>query len=436
MFETALIILSMVSSFVAVYLISQDPEFLTLSGTSCDAGMVGGDHDTAASSISLDCPSNTTGTICSNQGTCQAGSCSCEKGWVGDDCSQPACPENCNGRGVCYQGFCVCDNGWAGIKCDIDRLHVTTATMLDGIDLDAFSNTKICHFLYQKLFLEREGKFEYSSTSREETPDRTYHFPMDKLSALPEDCPDYRFETCAFVGNSGTMKYSNYGSEIDGHDMVYRFNQAPTHRYEAQVGSETTFESLNAKHAHNLAKQDTKWLWRDPVPIYLLFEPIKLKETVLAIHEKFPEVQVLVLSPEFASKAREIYNGLQSELEGHEFGCFSGEKPMSGFYSLLIAATMCDKIDMYGFEPWEDWMADGQSDLHYHYFDSEEPRPGAHSFDATFLMYRLVEMSKKVGLHIRTVQLPEELARFKNGGKDSSPKSEGNGEDEGLDGEE
>ena len=85
---------------------------------------------------------------------------------------------------------------------------------------------------------------------------------------------------------------------------------------------------------------------------------------------------------------------------------------MSGFYSLLIATTMCDRIDMYGFEPWDDWMAEGQSELHYHYFDREEPRPGAHSFDATFFMYKLVELSGQANLTIRTIPLPKEVVRL------------------------
>ena len=34
-FDTALVLLSIASSFVAVYLISQDPEFLNLASLSC-----------------------------------------------------------------------------------------------------------------------------------------------------------------------------------------------------------------------------------------------------------------------------------------------------------------------------------------------------------------------------------------------------------------
>ena len=311
MFNLALVILSIASSFVLIYLIAQDPDFLAdspLLDSSCR-----GAPSNALSEHA--CPTNESEAICSRRGTCQAGVCSCEEGWVGYDCSTPACPGSCNGHGSCYQGYCVCDNGWAGIDCSIDRLHVSASVMMDDVDFESFSKSSDCHFLARELFDKSEGgeaKFQYESAGSSQM--ETFRFPQDKLRALPQKCPDYSFKTCAFVGNSGTMKFSNYGSEIDGHDMVYRFNQAPTLGYEAQVGSETTFESLNAKHAHNLLRQDTKWNWRDPVPIYLLFEPLKLKETLIDVHAKFPQVQILVLSPAFFRKVSS-----SSQVQQHHF---------------------------------------------------------------------------------------------------------------------
>ena len=50
-----------------------------------------------------------------------------------------------------------------------------------------------------------------------------------------------------------------------------------------------------------------------------------------------------------------------------------------------------EQVDLYGFDPWTDALA-GQR-LRYHYFDNEEPRRGAHSFDATFYMYLLLSRS-------------------------------------------
>ncbi len=295
-FDVVLVVLAMLSSFVSVYLISQDPEFLTSHsfGAACDPG---------PEVAELTCPTATHGTVCSGRGSCLADACACDEGWVGDDCSQRFCPDDCSGRGTCYDGYCVCDNGWAGVDCRIDRLNVTTDRMMDGVDLEAFSDSSDCHFLSREVFQDdnsKDGKLQYFSPASNQM--ETYRFPLDKMRALPRTCPDHNFERCAFVGNSGTMKYSTYGKEIDGHDMVYRFNQAPTVGYEKHVGSRATFESLNAKHAHNLLRQDTKWNWRDPVPTYLLFEPLKLKETLTDIHDKFPEVKVLLLSPAFFRK--------------------------------------------------------------------------------------------------------------------------------------
>ena len=59
---------------------------------------------------------------CSNRGVCShIGVCSCRRGWGGDDCSKPRCPERCSGHGKCLlsdlAAACVCDEGYAGYDC-------------------------------------------------------------------------------------------------------------------------------------------------------------------------------------------------------------------------------------------------------------------------------------------------------------------------------
>jgi hypothetical protein len=39
-------------------------------------------------------------------------------------------------------------------------------------------------------------------------------------------------KSCALVGNSGLLKQTSYGRDIDNHDVIFRFNAAPT-----QVGA-------------------------------------------------------------------------------------------------------------------------------------------------------------------------------------------------------
>lgn len=53
------------------------------------------------------------------------------------------------------------------------------------------------------------------------------------------------FDTCAVIGSSGAVKGLQLGAEIDAHDAVIRFNEAPTKGYEKWVGSKTTLRIQN-----------------------------------------------------------------------------------------------------------------------------------------------------------------------------------------------
>ncbi|CAG0923708.1 unnamed protein product, partial [Notodromas monacha] len=46
-----------------------------------------------------------------------------------------------------------------------------------------------------------------------------------------------RFNSCALVSNSGAIRQSNHGHEIDKHDLIVRMNKAPTKGFEVDVGS-------------------------------------------------------------------------------------------------------------------------------------------------------------------------------------------------------
>jgi len=213
------------------------------------------------------------------------------------------------------------------------------------------------------------------------------------LDVLPKQCPELFYDSCALVGNSGTLQLDDFGGFIDGHDMVYRFNQAPTVNFENHVGRKTTHESLNAKFAHQLAKGEEGWLWREPGTQYVMFEPMKLLDSFSTLRHAYSDKQFLMMSPEMFVRIHGVYDFLLNRLEEYEFGCFLGEKPMSGFYALMMGLTVCKHIDMIGFDPWVDSMSNGHNQVRYHYFDTEEPRPGAHSFDATYLMYQLLELA-------------------------------------------
>jgi len=55
------------------------------------------------------------------------------------------------------------------------------------------------------------------------------------------------FNTCAVVTSAGSLKHSKLGHFIDSHDLVLRFNNAPTDEFSKDVGRKTTIRIVNSQ---------------------------------------------------------------------------------------------------------------------------------------------------------------------------------------------
>ncbi|CAH1239633.1 ST6GAL1 [Branchiostoma lanceolatum] len=64
---------------------------------------------------------------------------------------------------------------------------------------------------------------------------------------LPEESLEKlaHFNSCAVVSSSHALRLHTYGQEIDSHDIVLRFNCAPTDQFEQFVGSRTDIRMIN-----------------------------------------------------------------------------------------------------------------------------------------------------------------------------------------------
>ncbi|XP_066290506.1 CMP-N-acetylneuraminate-beta-galactosamide-alpha-2,3-sialyltransferase 2-like isoform X2 [Branchiostoma lanceolatum] len=148
---------------------------------------------------------------------------------------------------------------------------------------------------------------------------------------------------CAVVGNSGNLRQSNYGEEIDGYDLIFRMNGAPTEGWEKDVGNRTTHHFMYPESAMDLA---------DDVSFVLMnFKPLDLKWMKTALTDgsitrtwtgvkgriKTNKSKILVYSPAFVKYIHDMWT------EHH------AKWPSTGSLVVQFAIHVCDEVDVYGY---------------------------------------------------------------------------------------
>ncbi|XP_025057867.1 CMP-N-acetylneuraminate-beta-galactosamide-alpha-2,3-sialyltransferase 1 isoform X2 [Alligator sinensis] len=168
---------------------------------------------------------------------------------------------------------------------------------------------------------------------------------------------------CAVVGNSGNLRQSHYGQDIDSHDFVLRMNRAPTVGFESDVGSKTTH--------HFVYPESFKELPENVSMIVIPFKTLDLRWIVSALttgtinHTYVPvprkikvkKEKILVYHPDFLKYVFDHW------LQRH------GRYPSTGILSVVFALHVCDEVNLYGFG--------ANSKGHWHHYWENNPSAGA-----------------------------------------------------------
>lgn len=163
-------------------------------------------------------------------------------------------------------------------------------------------------------------------------------------------------QICAVVGASRNLLGSRYGGLIDGHEVVFRVNRAPTAAFSRDVGQKTTYHvmwptALGPDQADRQA--------------VLLMNPITLHTDdvfgeILSLVEKdlpWEPSRVRIIHPEFIKYIHDNWMNGQ------------GQFPSTGLIALMLAVHVCDEVDVFGFGA----NAEGSWDRYYEHH-LEKPR--------------------------------------------------------------
>lgn len=119
----------------------------------------------------------------------------------------------------------------------------------------------------------------------------------------------------------------------------------------------------------------------------LFFEvasPINRRAIFNPLIKKFPAHRIHFLHPSFVARSQRLWFALKHAVEETKHAKFH-DKPMSGLYAVLFALTVCDEVDMYGFEA---YTSKKMAAAPYHYFDRVQGVTSVHSFDLAIEIFR------------------------------------------------
>lgn len=202
---------------------------------------------------------------------------------------------------------------------------------------------------------------------------------------LSTTAPALQYGTCAVVGNSGVMKNSKRGGEINRSNAVFRVNQAPTSNHIADVGDKTNVRVLNNAWAqiyagifHQHRHYDFRKLPLETNATLILTR--SNPRTYQALLGKLREhtrsdVKVYQLSQNMMQRSREVmlnYRMLSdriAEMENRwkQNQVKGGTTPSTGFISILLAQRLCKEVSVYGLSK-EASRDAASSSWTYHYF--------------------------------------------------------------------
>jgi len=253
-----------------------------------------------------------------------------------------------------------------------------------------------------------------------------------KAGTIQRVSPSMRFKTCALVGSSGTLLLDEMGSEINDHEAVLRFNNAPTEGYEAHVGSKTSFLYLSfesIKKAVSFGEQTIR-NWQDNGVKFIIFnysERFHLEEfrnftKLLAAHRDEPLPRFVAFDNTFhdysyilLQRALDNPKALDvrqrpvtwSRCNGNQTSDHSRGKT-SGVIGLSFMRTVCDKLDIYGFSsPYDTRQSP------YHYFDDVVRKSKDRKFwgpQLRLLQTTLLCKAKSVALRINSQSVAGSIA--------------------------
>ncbi|XP_048394613.1 alpha-N-acetylgalactosaminide alpha-2,6-sialyltransferase 5 [Stegostoma tigrinum] len=178
---------------------------------------------------------------------------------------------------------------------------------------------------------------------------------------------------CALVTSSGQLIGSGQGAEIDGAECVIRMNDAPTWGYQEDVGRRTSLRVVAHSSIQRLLQKGGELLNASCDPVFIFWGPSscmrrdgkgRLYNHLQLLHRIRPHLKLHTITRQKMLHFDELF-----KRETGKDRKASNSWLSTGWFTMIIALEICDRIDVYGMVPPNHCRDPAHRSVPYHYYE-------------------------------------------------------------------
>lgn len=182
--------------------------------------------------------------------------------------------------------------------------------------------------------------------------------------------PNLQCGSCSLVTNSGYMRRSSLGEEIDQADCVFRMDAAPTVGYERDVGRRTTVRVVSYTSVSDLASQADTLLALKPSATHLIFHGPEHVYSSRPFQKYLQHLTVAEPEIEMYRTGRALEDRADFKFLQHtgKSRLSTSSEFSSEMYALQAMRNACSAITVYGMLPRDFCSENPSSNVSFSYF--------------------------------------------------------------------
>ncbi|XP_072840783.2 alpha-N-acetylgalactosaminide alpha-2,6-sialyltransferase 6 isoform X1 [Pogona vitticeps] len=195
------------------------------------------------------------------------------------------------------------------------------------------------------------------------------YLPVSGNKTLDRHCSQ-----CVIITSSSHLLGSKLGPTIDQSECTIRMNDAPTTGYSVDVGNKTTFRVVAHSSVYRVLKRPQEFVNKTPENVLIFWGPPprmqkSLNKVIQRVCASFPNVSAFVAS----AKRMKQFDDLFKKETGKD-RTTSRSWLSTGWFTMVIAVELCDKVHVYGMVPPNYCITKPPPHkLPYHYYEPKGP---------------------------------------------------------------